>query len=195
MFDERIDFNLPIEWEFIEETDEDGDKRYKICYNISRNSDGEKQAEETYNVMKRQKIGSLVSNVEGNYPVQVVGFATDFSIGVSVGTSGGSGGYRSSSNSQIKFKSYTGLAVVEHGDSYYLISTVNLGRDDYESRSEAAEAIASELTKVLGFVVLDGNPLIIEPIPESIILDELEKEGFSLKTIEDDWLDETIEDD
>ena len=133
MFDERIAFNLPRKWEFIEEKDKDGDKSFKICYNISRNSDGERQAEETYNVMKRQKKGSLVSNVDGNYPVQVVGFAKDFSIGVSVGTSGGSGGYRSSSNSQIKFKIYTGLAVIEYGDSYYLISTMNLGEDDYKS--------------------------------------------------------------
>lgn len=185
MFDERIAFNLPRKWEFIEEKDKDGDKSFKICYNISRNSDGERQAEETYNVMKRQKKGSLVSNVDGNYPVQVVGFAKDFSIGVSVGTSGGSGGYRSSSNSQIKFKIYTGLAVIEYGDSYYLISTMNLGEDDYKSRSEAADAIASELTKVLGFVVLDGDPLKIKPIPKSIILDELKKEDFSLKTIDE----------
>ena len=48
MFDERIAFNLPRKWEFIEETDKDGDKSFKLCYNISRNSDGEKQTDKSH---------------------------------------------------------------------------------------------------------------------------------------------------
>ena len=180
MFDKRITFNLPRKWEFIEEKDRDGDKSYKICYNITRNSDGEKQAEETYNVMKRQKKNSLVSNIEGNFPVQVVGFAKDFNIGLSVGSSSGH-----SSNSQVKFKIYSGLAAIEYEDQYYIVSSMHLGQDDYKSRSEAAEEIASGLTKVLGFIAFDGEIIKIKTIPKSIILDDFKKASFELKTNEE----------
>ena len=180
MFDQRMSFNLPRKWEFIEGTDDDGNKSYKICYNITINSDGEKQAEESYSVMKRQKKNSLVSNVEGNIPVQVSGFTKDFSIGLRVESSGGR-----SSSSEINYKIYTGLAVVEYADQFYIVIAFNLGQDDYKSRSEAAEKLASGLTKVLGFIVFDGELLKIKPIPKSLILDELKKEGFDLKTIEE----------
>ena len=180
MFDKRISFNLPRGYEYIEEKDDEGDISYKICYGISTDDEGEKHAEKTFTLRKVQSKGALVSNIDGNYPVQIAGFAKDFNIGLNVGSSSGY-----SSHSQIKYRIYSGLATIEYEDLYFIINTVSLGLDNYESRSKAAEELASGLTTVLSFITLDGNPLKVKPIPKSLMLKELNKESFELKTIDE----------
>ena len=184
MFDERISFNLPRGYEFIEEPNENGDTTYSICYGASIDEYGETRYERSANVLKKQKKGSLVSNVEGNFPVRVAGFSKDFNIGLTVGSSGGLGNdYRS--DSQIVLKVYTGLAAVECDDQYCILTTIHVSRDDYESRSEVAEDIASELTEFLRLMVIDGEPLQIKPISKSVIMEELRKDSPELKTIDE----------
>ena len=172
MFDEKLTFSLPRGYELICNKEKDGNTRYEIWYNITTDEDGEKRAEKTYNLRKAQTKKALVGNIDSNFPVQVVGLTSDFSVGMSIDVVGSDSPGRTST---ILFKTYTGAAIVEYEETWYIISTLHVGKEDYESRSKAASKIASDLTTVLGFFVIDGEKLKINSIPKSLILEALKK--------------------
>ena len=174
-FDDKMTFDLPRKYELVESKDDDGKPEYKICYNISLDADGNKQAEKSYTLKKYEKEKTLVGNVESNFNVGVDGFSKDFNIGLNISSSGLRGSGRTS---QITYKVYSGVAIIEYEDKWYTILTTHVGTDDYESRSNAAEDIASELTTVLGFIIIDGERLKIEPITKSFMINKLKTEGM-----------------
>lgn len=153
-YDEYLSFDLPEDYEIERGVDKDGDPTFEIKYGVYYDDDGDKKSRQSFTINKLE-IDNNEPNIDSDLHVRIFGLT------------------REAQYLFVTVQALAGVAIVGHNDHYYSILCIEICDED--EMGQRAEKLATELTSVLNFTVIDGVRGNVDSIPASLIW---EREDF-----------------
>ena len=148
-FDEHLTFNLPEGYEVERDTDDSGNKVFKVKCGVSIDEDGNKSVEQTFQVFGEDS--EIEGNVKSNLDVYVKGSLQQVQHGF------------------LTLPVLVTYASIRNSKRAYRIVSITIVFLDAE---EKAMNLASHLTRVINSAVIDGVNVNVEDIPMALIYRE-----------------------